>query len=424
MNAQPLDMNDRALIGGLGPLGEQIVAIPVAPDIADGSYAASRMFGIDLAEYLARVEDFLTRYVAFPSEHEPVAIALWIAHAHLVDEFETSPILAITSAEMRSGKTRVLDCIEPLVPRPLRMVTPSEAVVYTALAERPRQTLLLDEADAVFSKAMTERYEGVRAILNAGNRKGTPVLRVAWVGKPRHREVEYLDVYGPKAIAGIGKLPTTVADRSIPIRMKRRAPNEPVARFRERQARSEAAGIEFPVPGVPVVPDLGVSVPEQLNDRAADAWEPLVAIAEAAGEEWAARARLAAIALSGSEDYELSTGVRLLTDIRDAFDGQMVDHLPTASLLDLLHENEDSPWGDWYGKPLSARSLAKLLEPYRVRPLQRRIHGQPQRGYWRSEFEDAWARYTLTLSSGTSGTSGTESEAELLEQLRLDGGAA
>ena len=415
---RPLDMNDRMLVNALGVVGEQIVAIPPAPDLK--AWAERKKLRADLNDYLIAVEGFLTRYVAFPSEHEQVVIALWVAHAHLVDEFETSQILAITSAEMRSGKTRVLDCLELLVPRPLRMVTPSEAVVYTALAERPRPTLLLDEADAVFSKAMTERYEGVRAILNAGNRKGTPVLRVAWVGKPRHREVEYLDVYGPKALAGIGKLPTTVADRAIPIRMKRRAPLEQVTRFRERQARSEASAIRFPVTDVPVVPDLGVTVPEQLNDRAADAWEPLVAIAEAAGEHWAARARLAAVALSGAEDYELSVGIRLLADIRDAFDEQGSDHLPTASLLDLLHEMEDAPWGDWYGKPLSARSLAKLLEPYRVRPLQRRIRGQPQRGYWRSEFEDAWARYTLTPAPGTSGTSGTEPEEELFEQLKLE----
>jgi Protein of unknown function (DUF3631). len=345
---RPLDMNDRMLVNALGAVGEQIVAIPPAPDLE--AWAERTKLRADLNDYLIAVEDFLTRYVAFPSEHEQVAIALWVAHAHLVDEFETSPILAITSAEMRSGKTRVLDCLELLVPRPLRMVTPSEAVVYTALAQRPRPTLLLDEADAVFSKAMTERYEGVRAILNAGNRKGTPVLRVAWVGKPRHREVEYLDVYGPKALAGIGKLPTTVADRSIPIRMKRRAPSERVTKFRERQARSEAGAIRFPVtvvPVVPVVPDLGVSVPEQLNDRAADTWEPLVAVAEAAGEDWAARARLAAVALSGQEDYELSTGMRLLADIRAAFDKQGSDHLPTASLLDLLHDMEDAPWGDW-----------------------------------------------------------------------------
>ncbi len=92
------------------------------------------------------------------------------------------------------------------MPRPFRVVIPSEAVVYTVLAQRPRPTMLLDEADAIFGPRTAEKYEGLRAILNAGNRQGTPVLRVKLEGK--RREVEAFDVFGPKAIAGIGNLPT------------------------------------------------------------------------------------------------------------------------------------------------------------------------------------------------------------------------
>jgi len=401
-----------------------------------------------LVAYLTTVEVFLRRYVAFPSEHEPTAIGLWVAHAHQVDQFETSPILAITSAEMRSGKTRVLELLELLVPHPFRVIMPSEAVVYTVLAQRPRPTMLLDEADAVFSPRMAERYEGLRAILNAGNRQGNPVLRVKLEG--RRREVDSFDVYGPKAIAGIGNLPTTVADRSIPIRMKRRAPNERVAKFRARIARAEAA--EILIPDFAVTDGTHVPVPDELNDRAADSWEPLLAIADAAGGEWPMRARLAAIALSGDEDLELSTGMRLLADIRDAFDELEMDHLSTTELLGWLHDLDEAPWGDWYGKPLTARGLARLLDPYRVRPVKRRLAGQQQRGYFRSEFTDAWLRYipagdpvpsvpsVPADDAGTDGADGTgqqggslwaatvaergESEEELLEQLRLDGGAA
>lgn len=404
MTSRPMDLNDRMLVRALGEIGEKIAAIPEAPDIADGSFAARALAGADLRDYLPAVELFLRRYIAFPSEHEAVAVALWVAHAHLVDEFETSPILAVTSAELRSGKTRLLDCLELLVPRPLRMVMPSEAVVYTVLAQRPRPTLLLDEADAIFGPRTSERYEGVRAVLNAGNRQGNPVLRVKLDGK--RREVEEFDVYGPKAIAGIGNLPTTVADRAIPIRLKRRAPGEEVARFRERHARAEAQDIAFPSLDVTVVTD--VPVPEALNDRAADSWEPLLAIADLADADWPDRARQAAIALSGDEQQEFSIGMRLLADIRDAFDELQRDQLPTASLLDWLHELEEAPWGDWYGKPLTARALARLLEPYRVRPVQRRMGPTPIRGYFRTEFEDSWARYVPAGETGTSGTTVTE----------------
>lgn len=75
--------------------------------------------------------------------------------------------------------------MEVLVPSPFRVVIPSEAVVYTVLSQRPRPTLLLDEADAIFGPRTAERYEGVRAVLNSGNRTGTPVLRVKLDGKRR-----------------------------------------------------------------------------------------------------------------------------------------------------------------------------------------------------------------------------------------------
>jgi hypothetical protein len=340
-----------------------------------------------LAEYLAGVEQFLRRYVAFPSEHEPVAITLWIGHAHLVERFESSPILAVTSAEVRSGKTRVLDCLELLVPEPFRVVTPSEAVVYTVLAQRPRRTMLLDEADAIFGPRTADRYEGLRAILNAGNRQGTPVLRVKLEG--RRRAVDAFDVFGPKAIAGIGNLPSTVADRAIPIRMKRRMPGEPIAKFRHRIAAAEAALIGCDWASVTLGTD--VTVPDELNDRAADSWESLLAIADAAGGSWPTRARLAAVALSGEEEATISIGMRLLADIKDVFGDE--DHLTTAELLRRLHNLEDAPWSDWYGAPLSGRGLAKLLAPYRIAPMKRRVRGEQSRGYFRSDFEDAFRRY-------------------------------
>lgn len=355
----------------------------------------------DLAGYLAQVEAFLRRYVAFPSEHEPIAVALWIAHAWIVETFETSPILAVTSAEMRSGKTRVLDCVELLVPNPFRVVTPSEAVTYTVLAQRPRPTFMLDEADAIFGARTAERYEGLRAILNAGNRAGTPVLRVKLDG--RKREVESFDIFGPKAVAGIGELPATVADRSIPIRMRRRAPGEPIARFRQRIARVEAETI--------IVPDFEADptadVPDELNDRAADSWEPLLAVADAAGGRWPTLARMAAVAIGSEEETPVSVGMRLLADINEVFGGD--EHLQTGELLRRLHDLEEAPWADWYGSPLTPKALAKLLTPYRVGPQQRRVRGEKSRGYFRSDFADAWTRYVPVDAevSGTSGTSGT-----------------
>jgi putative DNA primase/helicase len=62
-------------------------------------------------------------------------------------------------------------------------------------------------------------------------------------------------------------------------------------------------------------------MPESLNaagDRAPDAWEPLVAIADVAGGVWPQRARNAALALTGVDMAALSDSdvdIELLPDI-------------------------------------------------------------------------------------------------------------
>jgi len=346
-----------------------------------------------LRSYLSTVRAFLCRYIVFPSEHEPVALALWIAHTHLIESVDVSPVLAITSAELRSGKTLILDCMEFLVACPERMVTPSPAAAYTAISQRPRPTLLLDEADAIFTRKRKgdADTEGLRAVFNAGNRRGVTVARVEMIGKKR--VLERLDVFGCKAIAGIGKLPDTITDRSIVIRMRRKARSETVARFRYRRIRAEAEAITAPdweaVPLVPLVPDL----PEGMNDRAQDSWEPLLSIADAAGDVWPSMARQAAVVLSAEEAGNVSDGIKLLEDIRDVFGSETF--VPSTVLLLLLYEVDESRWADYYGSQLSARRLAQLLMPYGIAPRQERVADDhsPARGYFRCDLEDAWTRY-------------------------------
>ena len=121
--------------------------------------------------------------------------------------------------------------------------------------------------------------------------------------------------------------------------------------------------------------------------------------------------------------------MRLLTDIREVFGSE--GHLTTADLLRRLHDLEDAPWEDWYGKPLTGRGLAKLLSPYRVAPMKRRLDGGQSRGYFRSEFEDAWSRYVPgTVPSvpsvpgendGTDGTDGTDAQTQPRDLLTIFG---
>lgn len=180
---------------------------------------------------------FVRKYVAFARLWQLYAVVLWVLHTWCHDAFDVSPILAITSPEKRSGKTRLLDALALLVAKPWRCVTPSEAVTFRKIAA-DKPTMLLDEFDCVFN-LRSANHEGLRALLNAGNQSGTTVPRC--VGENSKLKIQEFNVYCPKALAGIGDLPDTVADRSIPIRLARRKPTEQVAKFRRREAEMIAA---------------------------------------------------------------------------------------------------------------------------------------------------------------------------------------
>jgi hypothetical protein len=146
-------------------------------------------------------------------------------------------------------------------------------------------------------------------------------------------------------------------------------------------------------------------LPDGVTDRPADVWEPLLAVADLAGGGWPAAGRAACVAfVSGSRDDTASLGVRLLADLRDVFGDAAA--LATVERLERLHAIDEAPWGDWYGKPLDDRGLARRLRPYGIGSTKVRIGEASVRGYRRNDLWDAWSRY-LPTPSGTSGTSGT-----------------
>ena len=121
-----------------------------------------------------------------------------------------TPYLAITSPDRQCGKTRLMEVLELLVARPWLIELPSEAVLYRTI-HGSVPTLLWDEIDTVFNTRTADKYEAQRAVLNSGNRRGVTVPRC--VGSSS--KVSDFNVYSAKALAGIGTLPDTVADRSL-----------------------------------------------------------------------------------------------------------------------------------------------------------------------------------------------------------------
>lgn len=354
----------------------------------------------DADALLDAVTAFVRDYVVVSAD-QSVAIALWILHTHVADASEVAAYLAAVSAEKRSGKSRLMEVVGLLVPRPLTAANATEAALFRALSDKPVPTLMLDEVDTIFGPNARKENEALRGLINAGHRRGTPVLRC--VGDGSKQRVERFDVFGPKMLAGIGDLPDTVDDRSIVIRMKRRAPDETVDRFRRREVEPIGGALreQLAAWGGSHIAELGNAwphLPDDLDDRAADVWEPLFAIADLAGGPWPEKARGAALILSGGREApdEVTLGVRLLHDIRDVFDRAAgVDHMSSAQLVDALCGLEDAPWGDMFGNRLDPRRLAKRLRPYGVLPKSVRLtDGTTPKGYAVDQFADAWQRYT------------------------------
>jgi Protein of unknown function (DUF3631) len=348
----------------------------------------------DLALTLDAVGALLRRYVVLTTD-QATAISLWTFHTWALDAAAVTPYLHVTSPEKRSGKTRLLEVLALLVRAPLPSANISDAALFRAIEAKQAPALLFDEIDSIFGPRARDR-EDLRGLLNAGYRRGTPALRM---GGAKMTELQEFPTFCPKAIAGIGKLPDTITDRSIVIGLKRRTRSEHVDRFYQREATAESEPLRQSFEAlaayhVPTLTEARPSRPDALGDRAQDSWEPLLAIAELAGEEWAERGRTAAIVLSGGQDVTDETiGVRLLADIQAAF-AVNGDRLSTADLLAALKADDEAPWSDWHGSGLSARRLAELLREYGISSRTIRLEDDSTpKGYRLEQFTDAFARY-------------------------------
>jgi Protein of unknown function (DUF3631) len=237
--------------------------------------AADQRTTLDLL--LGATATHLHRYVVLSPEQADAA-TLWAAHTHAMDAWRHTPYLRIYSVVKQSGKTRLLEVLHPLCANPLDTdgITPA-ALIRTVDAEHP--TLLLDEVDAQLGSSR-EMAEALRGILNSGFRRRGNFMKC--VGEGGNITTRKFSTFCPKALAGIGRLPDTVADRSIPIRLKRRAGSEQVELLYEEDWEATARPIAngFADELAPKISDLVNVRPEPvggLSDRAEEAWRPLLA---------------------------------------------------------------------------------------------------------------------------------------------------
>jgi putative DNA primase/helicase len=357
---------------------------------------------VDGAALLSELCSTIRRHVSMPA-HAAVAVALWVVWSWLIDRFDIAPRLAVLSPEKRCGKTTLLELLSHLTPRALLVsgITPS-AIFRTIEAVKP--TLLIDEADT-FAKDNEE----LRGVLNSGHTRASATI-IRNVGDPI--EPRMFSTWTPMVLAAIGSLPDTVEDRSIIVRLQRKAPGESVTPFPRsgKRAADLRASLQSLARKVrrwmgdlaATLCETDPKVPAGLHDRAADNWRPLLALADALGGEWPERAREAAVELSGGDSDTESHRVRLLKDVRAVFESNGWDRVASQVLCDELAKIEEAPWSEWRkGKPISPAQLARILKPFGIVSGTIRLpNGETLKGYYWETFGEAFGRY-LPSDPGT-----------------------
>lgn len=336
---------------------------------------------IDPSDLLDELAAYFRRYAVLP-EHGDVVLALWTAHTWVFDIDDLTPRLVVTSPQKGCGKSTVLDLLRAVVRRPIMASHTTPAALFR-MVDKFGPTVLLDEADTYLPD-----NGDLRCLLNAGHHARGAVWRT--VGE--EHEPRPFPVFAPVAIAAIGGVPDTVADRAVVLAMRRRRLDEPIERFREDKAGCQLLRrklARFRQDWRDRLRGIDPDVPEQLGNRAADNWRPLLAIAELAGHDWRERARAGALAQAVREtDGDL--GMMILADVKRIFEELGCEEIASTVLCDRLKTLEDRPWSEISnGRPITPRRLAILLKPFEIGPHHRRQGNI----YRKSDFVDAWSRY-------------------------------
>lgn len=351
------------------------------------------------AVLLDELSSLVSRFVVLtPAQAD--TCALFVLHTHTFAAARFTPYLHITSAEPRSGKTLLLQVLRSLVAKP-RFTAYVSVAALARLIEAERPTLLLDEVDAAFS-LRTEYAEQMRGLLNAGYSLASG-SRMVCDKTEKGMSVKEFRVFCPKVVAGIGQLPHTIQDRSLPIWLKRARKEDVREPFYESRLETTLNGlrkrcVEWSVGATEGLKQANPQFPASMGDRKADCCSALLAIADHAGGDWPERGRKALVGLSIPPLHDESDGLQLLYHIRDLFEESRAERFASVDLVTLLNSREEWPWGEYdNGRPLTPIKLAKLLRPLSIGPRPLRFDELVVKGYRREEFEDAWNRYARGL---------------------------
>jgi hypothetical protein len=353
---------------------------------------------VDAKTLLDGLVQLLRRFAILP-KWAAETLALWILHTFAFHLRDVTTYIGIESPEKRCGKTTLLGLLKELAHRAVASSNISPPAFFRVI-EQFSPTLLIDEVDTFLT-----RNDQLQGILNAGYKRDTAFVFRAGSSPASNEEtdtetsaaaatVKGYSSWCPKAMAKIGAFPDILADRCIIIRMQRKTRAEKCDRMRNVDGEDfKRKCARFVLDHAAEIAAAQPEIPESLNDRAADIWEPLLVLADLAGGDWPSLARQAAISLTASAQ-ESSPIASLLLDIFIVFTEEKSDRVFTRTLLARLSQFADRPWAALIkGKEITDQWLAQQLRPYGVKPKNLRIGGQVLKGYLYDDFLEVFRRY-------------------------------
>ena len=369
-----------------------------------------------LGDLIRDVIRAINRQVVLPP-HAALAVALWIVGTYGFKGAIIFPRLVLQSAAPRCGKSTLLTLIAALSSRSVKADGISASAMFRLIARPNPPTICADEIDTYLGQ-----NEDLRGVLNAGYERSGIIVRSEPSADGKTWEPRTFPVFCPVALSGIsggghGRLPPTVADRAVIIKLERAAARGLSGRKRPLRAKQvEVLKAHIPPRAVAYEADIEAALDDgstslasltQLDDRACDNWDPLLAVAELAARDDPAHAGLvdeakaAALAPRRGPGRRASGAGQLVLDLRSVVDGQRhaaciawtgwawtgkrkgtrpleaqrLQKLPSSFLVAELMRMEDRPWPE-YGRDnrgLSSHRLAALLKPFSVEPSNARV---------------------------------------------------
>jgi hypothetical protein len=343
---------------------------------------------VDGKELLDETEALLRDYVVIHDDASATIYTLTVPFAWIHNEIAIwSPIVLVQGADSVAGKSLLCDIHSLLTPRAHVIVKPTGPSLYR-LVDYHRPTLYVDNGDRLLA-----RDRDLADIINSGTTRGHRIPRMV------KGSLYEFDPFGLKFINGIDLLPhlePATRTRCVTTVMLPKLPGETVIHFKhaasdERFPILRRKWLRWSNDNVTTIKSADPSMPQGFNDRLAENYALLFAIADAAGSGWPDRMRKGAVKLTRAYN-EPSLGLRCLAQLYEFFEtygvlGRAGTLLITAELLEKLFEaTQEDDWCNYRGSghPINHWQISELLRPFyrgpEPRPL---IHppGETARGH-------------------------------------------